>query len=83
MIPIGTKIKLLNDVDHARKNMIGKIVKFKDVGSQKYGIRFDIPFDGGHDLKGGCETKHGHWVAKEDFKIVPIIKRKFKLYVEK
>lgn len=64
---VGDRVVMTKDRDSAQKGMKGTIVATMECGD--WGVRFDEKFDGGHDLRGKCETGYGHWIAPDEMEI--------------
>lgn len=61
----GDRVKLLRNVDYAKKGMIGTcMVDYsEDESGYKFiPIEFDDKFEGGHDCDGETIKGHGHWI---------------------
>lgn len=69
----GDRVKLLRDIDYAKKGMIGTIMT--DYSGYKYGyvsiaVEFDEEFLGGHTCAGLTNEGHGHWIYPYDMELL-------------
>lgn len=69
----GDRVKLLQNVDYAKKGMIGTIMT--DYSGHRYdyvsiAVEFDEEFLGGHTCAGLTNEGHGHWIYPYEMELL-------------
>lgn len=63
----GDRVKLLKNVDNAKRGMIGTCMDRH--GCYAIPVEFDEKFKGGHSCNGRTREGHGHWIRPEDLEL--------------
>lgn len=69
MVQVGDRV-LYQGTNAQLKQRTGRIITVPEGSNSSLGVRFDLPFSGGHSCGNLCEAPHGYFVMSVD--IVPI-----------